>query len=380
LDLRTLFLAQTCALLAIAAMLWIARSPADRGTGLGTWTLGVSAQGLAFLLLANAGRLPALLSSVLANAAGALSVALFFVALRRFLGLPPRWRGLALMIAAVTGVAALSGSRYVDSTIFNGYAYGVLQLLNARALWRRPSAAAPQPPMQRVLRLVALFYLLMGLLLPLRATALLLGRTPLNYLDLPAGAQEPIYVFAFLFIIVTNLGFLQLCKMRAEAEVRSQAMSDELTGLPNRRALDEAVERALAGAARDGRPFAVMMVDVDHFKAINDRFGHHAGDTALCGFAQRLKTGLRQGDQVFRYGGEEFSVLLDDSEAATALALAERLRAAVELPPAELTQARSASFGLTLWRPGDSADALLGRADLALYRAKSRGRNRVEIE
>lgn len=376
-DLRTLFLAQTCALLAIAAMLWIARSPADRGTGLGTWTLGVSAQGLAFLLLANAGRLPALLSSVLANAAGSLSVALFFVALRSFLGLPPRWRGLSLMMAAVTLVAAFSGSHYVDSTIFNGYAYGALQLLNARALWRRQ----PVPPqMRRVQRVVALFYLLMGLLLPLRATALLLGKTPLNYLDLPAGAQEPIYVFAFLFIIVSNLGFLQLCKMRAEAEVRSQAMSDELTGLPNRRALDEAVEQALAGAARDGRPFAVMMVDVDHFKAINDRFGHHAGDHALQDFARRLSLDGRPGERVFRYGGEEFSLLLADTEAPQARQRAEQLRAQVALPPPELTRARSASFGLTHWRPGDSADALLGRADIALYRAKTLGRNRVETE
>ena len=376
-DLRTLFLAQTCALLAIAAMLWIARGPADRGTGLGTWTLGVSAQGLAFLLLANAGRLPALLSGVLANAAGALSVALFFVALRRFLGLAPRWRALLAMIVAVVLVAGFSGGHYVDSTIFNGFVYGALQLLNARALWRRPQLRE-LPQMARVQRVVALAYLLMGLLLPLRATALLLGKTPLNYLDLPAGSQEPIYVFAFLFIIVTNLGFLQLCKARAEAEVRQQALSDELTGLPNRRALEAALEQALDGARREGRPFAVMMVDVDHFKAINDRFGHHAGDLALCGFAQRLGAGLGVHDQVFRYGGEEFSVLLAD--AATAPARAEQLRAAVALPPAELTQARSASFGLTVWRPGDSADALLGRADLALYRAKSRGRNRVEIE
>ncbi|HEX2011619.1 MAG TPA: GGDEF domain-containing protein [Roseateles sp.] len=377
-DLRTLFQAQTCALLAIAAMLWTARGPSDRGTGLGIWTLGVSAQGLAFLLLAGAGQLPPLLSAVLANMAGALSVALFFVALRQFLGRPWSRPGLALLVAAVVLVAAFSGVRYVDSTIFNGFAYGLLQLLNARLLWRHLPAA--QRPMRSVQRIVALFYLLMGLLLPLRATALLLGAAAPGYLDLPPGAQLPIYVFSFVFIIVTNLGFLLLCKMRAEAEVRAQAMTDELTGLPNRRALDEALGLALAEATAAGRPFAVMMVDVDHFKSINDRFGHHAGDLALRAFAQRLGLAPVRGERTFRYGGEEFSVLLPDTGEPAARARAERLRAQVALPPQELTQARSASFGLTLWRPGDSADALLGRADIALYRAKSQGRDRVEFE
>lgn len=376
-DLRTLFLAQTCALLAIAAMLWVARAPTDRGTGLGTWTLGVSAQGLAFLLLAAAGRLPPLLSAVLANAAGAASVALLFVALRQFLGRPAPRLELALMVAAVTLVAAFSGARYVDSTIFNGYVYGALQLLNARLLWRHP--AAPAGPMWRVQRVVAASYLLMGLVLPLRATVLLLDAGAPDYLDMPAGWQLPVYVFAFIFLIVTNLGFLLLCKMRAEAEVRQRAMTDELTALPNRRALDEALTAALDEAAAGQPPFAVMMVDIDHFKAINDRFGHHAGDTALRDFAARLGRDPVRGEQVFRYGGEEFGVLLRGTDAAAARQRAERLRAQVALPPHELTQARSASFGLTLWRPGDSADALLGRADAALYRAKAQGRDRVEL-
>ncbi|QPF73649.1 GGDEF domain-containing protein [Roseateles sp. DAIF2] len=374
-DLRTLFLAQTCALLSIAAILWVARGPADRHNGLRTWTLGVSAQGIAYMLLAAAGQLPPLLSAVLANAAGGLSVALFFVALRQFLGRPWHLPGLALMVGLVTLVAALSGSHYVASTIFNGFAYGLLQLLNARLLWRQPA-----PALQRIQRLVALFYLLMGLLLPLRALAMWLNAGSARYLDLPPGWQLPVYLFSFVFIIVTNLGFLHLCKARAEAEARAQALTDELTGLPNRRALDQALHEALERAARGSRAFAVMMVDVDHFKAINDRFGHHAGDHALQDFARRLSLDGRPGERVFRYGGEEFSLLLADTEAPQARQRAEQLRAQVALPPPELTRARSASFGLTHWRPGDSADALLGRADIALYRAKTLGRNRVETE
>jgi diguanylate cyclase (GGDEF)-like protein len=375
LDLRTLFIAQTCALITIAAMLWVARGPDDRRNGLRDWTLAVSSQGLAYLLLANAGRLPLLATGLLANAAGALSVALFFAAIRKFLGLRYRVRWLVAMVVAVTAMAGVAGANYAGATIFNGFVYGLVQLLNGRALWRRPAA-----DLHRVQRVVALFYLLMGLVLPLRAAALLLQGQRLAYLDTPLDWQQPIYVFGFIFIVVTNLGFIQLCKMRAEAEVRQQAMTDGLTGLANRRALDDAMRRALAAAHRSRQPFAVLMIDVDHFKSVNDRFGHHTGDATLAAFAQRLRAGLRAQDESFRYGGEEFCVLLPQTGADDALMLAERLRQHVALPPSGEMDRLSASTGVAVWQPPDRADDLFGRADRALYRAKTLGRDRVEIE
>jgi diguanylate cyclase (GGDEF)-like protein len=372
-DLRTLFLAQTGALGATAAMLWVARAEADERNGLGTWTYAVTSQGLAYLLLANAGRLPVWMSAFLGNMLGALSVLLFFVAIRRFLQHPVRKSALITMVVAVSVVGAASGSNYEGATVFNGFVYGLVQLLNGWALLR-----APQIGSMRVQRLVAAFYLIMGLVLPLRAVALALEGTQLDYIAQPLSWQEPIYAFGFLFVIVTNLGFLLMCKMRAESEVRAQAMTDEMTGLANRRALDLALQHALAGAQRRQRPFAVVMVDVDHFKTINDRFGHSVGDTALTAFAARLQQGLRAQDLPFRYGGEEFSVLLPDADAEGAAILAERLRQQVALPADADMQAISASFGVAAWRPGDTADALMGRADQALYRAKASGRNRVE--
>jgi diguanylate cyclase (GGDEF)-like protein len=389
-DIRTLFLAQTCALAATALMLWLARSPADRHNGLHTWMLASGCQALAYLLLANQGRLPVPLTAATGNALGAVSLALFFVAIRQFLGLRFKLAWLLVMVLAVTAVATVAGRNYASATIFNGFVYGWMGLLNARALWREPAA-----DLIRLQRVVAACYLLMGLVLPLRATGLWLAGQHADYLTLQIDWQQPLYVFGFLYITVTNLGFLQMCKMRAEIEVRKQSLTDGLTGLTNRRGLDAAMQRALAAAKRSSnsnsnnsggdnagtaQAFAVLMLDLDHFKLINDRFGHQAGDAALRAFAQRLQAGLREQDQAFRYGGEEFCVLLPGTDDAAALLLAERLRLQVVLPAQGERPLFSASFGVAVWQPGDTADTLFKRADRALYRAKNSGRNRVDIE
>ncbi len=373
-DLRTLLIAQTCALGATAAMLWAARSEADRHNGLRTWMFAVTSQSIAYLLLASAGSLPVLLSAYLGNALGALSVALFFVAIRQFLGRPFSVPWLSAMGVAVTVVATVAGADYVAATIFNGFAYGLMELLNGHALWR-----APRIGLSAVQRVVSMAYLLMGVVLPARALLLTFGMGSADYLNMPLTWQQPIYVFGFLYIIVTNLGFLQMCKMRAEAEVLQQAMTDGLTGLANRRAFDGEMNRALAVAARSGQPFSVVMVDLDYFKAINDRFGHRAGDMALAAFAQRLRSGLRSQDLAFRYGGEEFCVLLPNTDATGAMVLAQRLHKQIALPAQAEVPAQSASLGVTVWLQEDTADALLGRADQALYRAKALGRDRVEM-
>jgi diguanylate cyclase (GGDEF)-like protein len=374
LDLHTLFIAQTCLLAATAAMLWVSRSDADRGNGMRTWRWAITSQALAYLLLAMPAAGPvAIATGLVANLAGALSVAQFFIAIRQFAGRGHDRRPLAAMVVAVTIAGAVTGERVVWAAIFNGFAYAGYEWLNAITLWR-----SPRPETERVQRVVAAFYACMGLVLPLRALALLLiGQSGLG-LDHGNAWQLPIYLFGFVYLVITNLGFVLMCKTRAEAETRLQARTDGLTKLPNRRALDEEIALALTGAQRSGRPFAVVMVDVDRFKFINDTHGHGVGDATLAAFSARLAGALRAPDRAYRYGGEEFCLLLADTDAAGARLLAERAREHLARPFEGAMRALTASFGVTAWQPQDTLDTLFRRADRALYVAKGGGRNRVE--
>jgi diguanylate cyclase (GGDEF)-like protein len=375
LDLHTLFLGQTCLLAATSAMLWISRSDADRGNGMRMWRYAITSQAVAYLVLATpAGGLSAVVTGFVANLAGAVGVALFFIAIRQFAGRGHDRRQLVAMVAAVTIVGAATGEHVAWAAIFNGFAYAGYEWLNAITLWR-----APRPETARVQRVVAAFYACMGLVLPLRAIALLLiGESRLS-LDPDNVWQVPIYMFGFVYLVVTSLGFLLMCKTRAEAETRLQARTDDLTDLPNRRALDEEIAHALAGARRSGRPFAIVMVDVDRFKFINDTHGHAVGDATLAAFSARLAGALREPDRAYRYGGEEFCLLLAETDATGARTLAERAREQIALPFEGTMRALTASFGVTAWQPDDTFDTLFRRADRALYSAKDGGRNRVEI-
>lgn len=154
------------------------------------------------------------------------------------------------------------------------------------------------------------------------------------------------------------------------AEVQSLARSDALTGLPNRRTIDEVLPREMSRALRGDSPLCLAIVDIDHFKSYNDTHGHLAGDQVLRQCAAAWDSQLRGADTLVRFGGEEFLVILPECEASDAAEIVERLRAAT---PEEQT----CSAGLAVWRPGESVDDLVGRADKALYEAKDSGRDRL---
>jgi diguanylate cyclase (GGDEF)-like protein/PAS domain S-box-containing protein len=172
---------------------------------------------------------------------------------------------------------------------------------------------------------------------------------------------------------------------RLEADLREMAATDMLTGLPNRRHFLGQLEQEKARVSRaEEKCAAVLMIDIDHFKVVNDSFGHAAGDHVLRHLATLMKEDLRKIDTLGRLGGEEFAVILPGADRAAAEIFAERLRKQVAETPAVLdkwTIPVTISIGVTEIKPGDdSADDALTRADRALYRAKECGRNRVTVE
>ncbi len=169
----------------------------------------------------------------------------------------------------------------------------------------------------------------------------------------------------------------------AEQGLATLAATDSLTGLANRRRLDQVLRLEWSRAQRNRQPLAVLMVDVDHFKAFNQRHGHAGGDHALREVASTLELCIRRpADLAARYGGEEFQVILPETELSGALLLAERIRAQVEAlaPFADDAHSVTVSVGVSVYIPGTQQDLaqVLGAADEALYRAKANGRNRVE--
>jgi diguanylate cyclase (GGDEF)-like protein len=170
--------------------------------------------------------------------------------------------------------------------------------------------------------------------------------------------------------------------IKLQREFEHVASTDGLTGLHNRRWLNDSFRRQLQRCERNGAPCSLIMLDIDHFKNINDRFGHLAGDRVLCTVAQILLNMLRPTDLVARFGGEEFALLLPETPPPGAWVIAERLRKAIAATPTPFEEGKllppvTVSLGLAGMQPGQSLDSLLSTADGALYRAKSAGRNRI---
>lgn len=160
------------------------------------------------------------------------------------------------------------------------------------------------------------------------------------------------------------------------------ALTDALTGIANRRAFMDRLEAEVSRARRHGNALSVIMADIDHFKRVNDTHGHGAGDVVICDTVARMGTRIRRSDMLGRLGGEEFAVLLPETDAPAAMALAEQLRRAVDAETFQVAEGCalpvSISLGVAQWTADDkSAEELLSRADQALYQSKETGRNRV---
>jgi diguanylate cyclase (GGDEF)-like protein/PAS domain S-box-containing protein len=169
---------------------------------------------------------------------------------------------------------------------------------------------------------------------------------------------------------VTELKRIEAEREELLGRVQEMARHDSLTGLPNRRALEEQLPQAMARARRNSSPLSVAILDIDHFKDYNDTHGHLAGDEVLRACARAWDSNLRGGDTIVRFGGEEFLVLLPGTSAEQAGEIIERLR--METP-----MGQTCSAGLACWDYAESIDDLLGRADKALYLAKASGRNQL---
>ena len=184
-------------------------------------------------------------------------------------------------------------------------------------------------------------------------------------------------IYLVLAILIRRLDAQQRRILRQNADLERLSMTDMLTGIHNRYGLQQRSSEVMSSADRFGHPVALLLLDLDHFKRVNDRHGHAVGDAVLKRFSETVQANLRGSDIFGRWGGEEFLVIAPHLNLNDAVQMAEKLRHAIADAEFESDTRLTASIGVSEYRPGEPASALIDRADLALYAAKKAGRNRV---
>ncbi len=194
---------------------------------------------------------------------------------------------------------------------------------------------------------------------------------PVEYTSAPIRGNQAITGVVVTFLDITE-------RKQAEREIHTLATTDSLTGIANRRMFMQVLESEITRAKRYGAPLTLVMYDIDHFKQVNDTYGHDIGDEVLKEVTGLVRANIRAVDMVARWGGEEFVILTTQSDIHSALAMAEKLRTVIAGRVFEKVGTVTASFGVAVYEPRDDSNLLLKKADDALYKAKENGRNRVE--
>jgi diguanylate cyclase (GGDEF)-like protein len=345
------------------------------------WVLGAVTYAIGFALTGFRGWIWIGWSAVLANTLITFGLACFAVALRQFAGVPER-RGGLLALVALCGVASVAWAlvwpheplRHASSSAI----FAALCLACAHTVYRRGQKVD-------VSHHVTGFYFVAGFtLLLVRMVMISAGAEPVGDIFRVSALSIAIYGLGGLLPVVCTIGFLLMCSERSQRELEQSARLDYLTGIYNRGAIEELAAGLIASTQRHGTPLALMVVDIDHFKRINDELGHAAGDKALAATVTMIHGLLRGGDLIGRLGGEEFLVLMPDTDAVQARTAAERMRARVEAAPVSflgIERPLTVSIGVAEYRVEDGGfGPLLLRADRALYVAKRSGRNQVQLD
>jgi diguanylate cyclase (GGDEF)-like protein len=300
--------------------------------------------------------------------------------LRRQLGLAAGWNWIAaagVLVAALHTLPFVHDSMVHRLCLFTPVVVAI-NLTAARLLWRHPDREARLACMPLIV--LELFF---SLELVTRASYVVFGASLPSFVG-SQFLQTSGSLFVLVFLSVATMSCAQVVMHQQALALRRASMTDVLTGWLNRRALIDIAAREFARSRRNGKAMYVIVFDIDHFKAVNDRHGHAVGDDALCHVTALASSVLRGCDALFRTGGEEFAVLLlDATDAAQARTIAERLREQIESHPLHTggcAVPMTVSVGLAALDAADAAwEDVLARADNALYHAKQHGRNRVSV-
>lgn len=339
------------------------------------WAVGYAMICTGLILGALRSQLPEFIAIVIGNAllaAGAVSVGngiAMFCERRR------RWPVLAVGLAVAVTFCVLTYLHpslhlriLLIATLFAVVCLHISWMLGTRV---PPGMGLVQWPLAVLMGVQCLFYVL-------HASTALVPAAAVQFKDAPA-VYNGVYLNSLIMFICLLFGFTALANRRLQLGLQHAAHHDALTGALNRHALDALLHTP--GTGETLAPLSVVMLDLDHFKQLNDRFGHHAGDEALRLFADAARQNLRQSDTLGRTGGEEFCLVLPRTDSAAACGIAERLRQLVEevVLPGAPTARLTVSAGVATSATAAVADraTLMKAADAALYAAKHGGRNRV---
>lgn len=354
-----------------------------RFRGLNLIGLGNLFLGLGFTLITIRYYVPTLFSIIVANLAIVSAFALIFTGVLRFRNLARKlgWTNVILLVLFLPVMAYFT---YVESSVS-----ARIQLVSGvLAIQSLLCASIIMYGVEKALHNASLFtafpFLGFACFLVFRSIWAAGEIIPENSF-LSAGVVHGLaFVSVSLVITMSSFGFMWIASSRLQSELRDQARIDPLTKVYNRRALEELGASELSRSTRHSLAVSVIILDIDHFKSVNDTHGHLVGDRVIASVAAVLTTNLRQHDIAARYGGEEFVLLLPSTSLDNASDMAEKLRGNieqqvfnVELTPLKIT----ASFGVATRQSDDEGwEEFFSRADKALYRAKRSGRNRVESD